>query len=237
MLRLEIVSHCWNYARLLSYQLSSLVLYPPRDTHVTVTVFYNTDDSRTRRVLECFDRHRPDNVHWHWWHLERGRLFRRAIGRNLAALASRADWVWFADCDHIFRNGCLDELAAQIVEARESLYYPETVRTCAEEHGDSLVELNAAGMGLWDIDPMYFRPLPYNRAIGGVQIARGELVRQTGYCKNVPQFQQPAETYQRSKEDVRFREILGTDGTPLALSNVFRIQHTLKGRNDPSAML
>ncbi|MCA9201579.1 MAG: hypothetical protein KDA59_00945, partial [Planctomycetales bacterium] len=43
-LKLEVVSHCWKYAHFLAYQLSSLVLYPPKDLSVRMTVFYCEDD-------------------------------------------------------------------------------------------------------------------------------------------------------------------------------------------------
>src|SRR5690554_1584678 len=53
-LSLEVVSHCWNYAHLLVYQLSSLVLNPPRELDVTMTVFHAVEDERTVRLLEFF---------------------------------------------------------------------------------------------------------------------------------------------------------------------------------------
>ena len=46
-MHLEIVSHCWHYSRLLTYQLSSLVLHPPTEVAVTVTVFLAEEDEDT----------------------------------------------------------------------------------------------------------------------------------------------------------------------------------------------
>ena len=42
---LEIVSHCWGYANMLTYQLSSFVNYPPTKLNLTVTVFYAEEDT------------------------------------------------------------------------------------------------------------------------------------------------------------------------------------------------
>ena len=47
--RLEIVSHCWHYTRLLGYQLSSLVCHPPKAVEVVMTVFYSETDAADGR--------------------------------------------------------------------------------------------------------------------------------------------------------------------------------------------
>src|SRR5690554_6264088 len=44
---LEIVSHCWRYANFLTYQLSSLVLFPPHEMRVTMTVYHAREDEKT----------------------------------------------------------------------------------------------------------------------------------------------------------------------------------------------
>jgi hypothetical protein len=49
-MNLEIVSHCWHYAPQLTYQLSSLVLFPPACTDVTMSVFYCEQDRATRTI-------------------------------------------------------------------------------------------------------------------------------------------------------------------------------------------
>jgi len=45
------------------------------------------------------------NVTWNWMPFEKESLFRRGIGRNQAALNTNAHWVWFTDCDLMFRKG------------------------------------------------------------------------------------------------------------------------------------
>ena len=74
-MQLQIVSHCWNYSRLLTYQLSSLVLHPPRKLDVTMTVFYNEEDTRTCEVLEYFGQRDVPGVTWQWWHQKQGRTY------------------------------------------------------------------------------------------------------------------------------------------------------------------
>ncbi|MFP4540628.1 MAG: glycosyltransferase family A protein, partial [Opitutales bacterium] len=106
-LHLEIVSHCWQYAHLQRYQLSSLVRFPPRDIEVTMTVYHSRQDEDTVRLLEEFGQRAVPGVSWNWRDLPPPSLFRRAIGRNEAARRTEADWIWFTDCDLLFRENCL----------------------------------------------------------------------------------------------------------------------------------
>ena len=84
-LKVEIVSHCWQYAHLLAYQLSSLVHHTPTKLEVTMTVFYCEEDAETVELLEYFGGIDVPGVTWNWRALSRQRLFRRSIGRNIAA--------------------------------------------------------------------------------------------------------------------------------------------------------
>jgi hypothetical protein len=99
-LKIEIVSHCWNYSHMLVRQLSSLVLFPPARAAVTMTVFYSEEDTATVRLLETFASKEIPGVTWNWCALPKEQLFRRSIGRNQAALRTDADWVWFTDGMH-----------------------------------------------------------------------------------------------------------------------------------------
>lgn len=91
--QLQIVSHCWQYAHLLAYQMSSLALSPPTHAKLQYTLFYAPEDSDTQNLIWHFDERDVPNVKWDWQPLPREQLLRRAIGRNLAARASTADWV------------------------------------------------------------------------------------------------------------------------------------------------
>ena len=52
-MKLEIITHCYRYSRVLTYQLSSLVINPP-PFEVMVTVVCNWNDKPTIKVLEYF---------------------------------------------------------------------------------------------------------------------------------------------------------------------------------------
>jgi hypothetical protein len=110
-LELEIVSHCWRYGHFLTYQLSSLVNHRTDKFDITMTVFHVADDEKVTPVLDYFGRMQVPGVTWNWHALPKEQLFRRSIGRNLAAKNTTADWIWFTDADILFHEGCLDTLA------------------------------------------------------------------------------------------------------------------------------
>jgi hypothetical protein len=229
-LKVEIVSHCWKYAHLQAYQLSSLVLYPPQDCDVQVTVFYSLEDERTRNLLEFFANRAPHNVTWKWWPLEKTRLFRRGIGRNLAALATQADWVWFTDCDQVFHHGCLDALNRELQGRQDLLCFPQSV-SCTRllEDGDKVLSATSEP-AVVDIDPTEFEPLTHQRAIGALQVLHGDVARQIGYCNAIRFYQQPVERWHKCYEDRALRWLLRTQGTPLNVPGIYRIEHVSKGR-------
>jgi len=117
-MKIEIVTHCYRYATLLRHQLSSLVLGPPPPgVQVTATVCHTPEDEETTRALAWFGRQESPGVTWNWLPLPTAELCRRSIGRNRAALATQADWVWplmTRRCGSIWQasdNGCLRETA------------------------------------------------------------------------------------------------------------------------------
>jgi len=239
-MKLELVSHCWRYSRLLRYQLSSLFLFPPCRVLVDAVIFCTSreNDPETWATLDYFlSLTAPENVAIRPWMLPPERLFRRAIGRNLAAGATEADWVWFADCEMTFGEGALDKLAEQVRGRSEPLFYPCEIgihRTHAL--GDAAIRHADDAAGLLDIAPEDFVPHRYHRAIGGVQIVSGHVARDVGYCRNT-RWQRPAERWQGAREDVSFRKSLGTPGVGIRVPNVFRLRHSVCGRHHPDARL
>lgn len=234
-MHLEIVSHCWRYSRLLTYQLSSLALFPPQQTSVTLTVFFAPEDRRTLRVLEYFGGLNRTNVVWRWWGLERGQLLQRAVGRNLAARHTQADWVWFADCDMCFREDCLDRLPAAIAEFPDPdgarLVHPRQVQVSRDHAtGDACIARAGFQPRILDVDPDEFVGMRYRRAIGGAQIAPGALLRESGYCPG-SRFQRPADRWQPCRSDRVFRRQIGAQGTAIDLPHVYRIRHSQRGRS------
>lgn len=230
-LKLEIVSHCWNYSHFCVYQLSSLVNFPPNTIDVTMTVFYCSDDKDTLRLINYFGAIDVPNVTWKWRELPRQDLFRRSIGRNMAALQTTADWLWFTDCDLMFREKCLDTLADCLQNRQEALFFPEEERcTSLLSEDDPLMQKGAGGPHVIDIDPERFTGHYPGRAKGPLQIVHGDVCRAVGYCRSIRLYQTPSETWCKAREDKAFRWLLRTSGVPLQVPGVYRIKHIFKGR-------
>jgi hypothetical protein len=238
-MRVEIVTHCYHYPRLLRYQLSSLVLWPPVGVEVTMTVCFTPEDEATAAVLEEFTARKVARVRWNWRPMAARELCRRSIGRNRAALATEADWVWFADADYWFAAECWPAFGG-IEGRREPLVFPREVwRHRSHALGDAYLERAAQATGLVWAEPGEFEPVRMRCAIGGIQIARGEVCRERGYLRESRRFQRPPRraVFQQCREDVAFRRALGTRGVAVDLPGVFRIRHSTAGRHDPALRL
>jgi len=230
-LSIEIVSHCWRYHHLLEYQLSSLVLHPPTRVEITMTVFYSPEDAETGRVLEFFRQQEVPLVRWNPVPVPREQLFRRAIGRDLAAEATRADWLWYSDCDVVFHEGALDRAAAVLEGRDDVLVFPrEHHVTDLLEPEHPMLEDDRHEPRRVEIDTGQFHPEIRDRAVGGFQIVHGDVARAVGYCRQIPFYQEPLPHWQKTYEDRTFRWILGTQGTALDLPGLYRIRHLAKGR-------
>lgn len=233
---LEVVSHCWRYHHLLAYQLGSLALHPPSRTRVTMTVCYTPEDGPTSELLEFFAGHTVPNVEWNWLALSGPELFRRSIGRNRAAKASTADWIWFADCDLVFHEGALDGAGDSLRGRPERLVFPRAHRiTPLLEADDPILEAGRGAPRLLDIDLEWdFSEDVRERAVGALQIARGDVARVAGYCGSIGVFQEPLPRWRRTHDDRVFRWLLGTQGTPIEIPGIYRIRHLAKGRKASS---
>lgn len=230
-LSLEIVSHCWRYSHLLAYQLSSLVLYPPTRLDVTMTVFHAAEDDDTVRLLDFFGQQQVPELTWNWQVLDQGRLFRRSIGRNLAARATHCDWIWFTDCDVVFHAGCLDALADALQGRRDALVFPRVERRSELlESEDEVLQATRESPRVLDIDVSNFTPWERGRATGPLQITHGDVARACGYCESLHFYQKPSPTWAKAYEDRAFRWLLRTPGVPVDVPGVYRIRHASKGR-------
>jgi hypothetical protein len=232
VLDIEIVSHCWQYAHLLAYQLSSLVNFPPARAHVRMTVFFAPEDTRTRAMLDFFSGITVPGVTWNWQSLPRPELFRRAIGRNRIARSTAADWVWFTDCDIVFHRECIDTLSSQLQGRQDLLCYPKFERiTPMLTEDDPVLAAERDRPRIVDIDTSQFT-LAENppKAKGAYHIVHGDAARQCGYCEQVGLYQRPVSSWAKTYEDSAFRWLLGTDGTGLDVPGVHRIRHVHKGR-------
>ena len=230
-LKIELVSHCWGYAHMMCYQLSSLILHPPTKCHIKMTVYYSEEDAGTVTLLNFIQQHAVPGVDWNWQPMHKYKLFRRSIGRNHAALATAADWIWFTDCDLLFNEGCLDSLAEALSNRQDALVFPAEERTSALlDADDPLLNAKPAETELKSIDDTRFESHHRTRATGPLQITHGDVARAVGYCNAIPVFQKPAAHWCKAHEDRVFRWLLGTHGSPVSVKNVYRIRHTEKGR-------
>ena len=230
-LKLEIVSHCWQYAHLLAYQLSSLLRFPPTQLAVRMTVFHSAEDTATCRMLDFFAAQAAPGVEWNWQQLPMEQLFRRSIGRNRVALSTTADWLWLTDCDIVFHRDCLDTLARELQGRRDRLLYPRDERVTAMlAESDPVLAAERDVPRLVDIDPTQFEHLAVPRATGAYQIVHGDIARSCGYCAQVPLFQRPVARWAKTFEDRTFRWLMRTQGVPLDIPGVHRIRHVRKGR-------
>lgn len=230
-LKLQIVSHSWQYAHLSQFQLSSIVNYPPTDCELIYTLFHAEEDAGMGALVKRFDSIEVPNVTWDWQVLPREALFRRAIGRHKASLASEADWLWFADCDLIFHKGCLDSLAAALYRKQALLVFPDhegITELLPAEHpmlNQSLDEQQNI-----DIDPALFYRNEITKAKGAFQIVHGDVARAVGYCGSLSLYQEPSGVWRKTYEDTVFRRLLGTEGEPVPVKSLYRIRHAEKGR-------
>ena len=227
---LEIVSHCWGYSNMLTYQLSSFVNNPPKKCAVTVTVFYAKEDSKSQAVLDFFNKKTVENVTWNFQALSKGKLFRRAIGRNIAARTTKASWVWFTDCDIIFHKNCLDSLAEQLQGKQETLYYPRQERTTEMLAQDDPMLREDSEPQLVDIDTAGFSLHSRDKAKGAFQIVHGDVARAIGYCEKLKMFQTEDDRWRKTYEDTAFKWLIASEGIPLDIDGVFQIRHVQKGR-------
>lgn len=230
-LHIEIVSHCWNYAHLLIYQLSSLLENAPQRAQITMTVFSSIEDQKTQQLMAYFSAMDTPGIRWNLRNLEKEKLFRRAIGRNIAALESTADWIWFTDCDLLFGPGCLDSLSDALQGLRDPLVFPKS-EFCTDllnEDAD-LLRHGHGKPGLRTPDYQLFQPKPRTRATGPLQITHGDIARACGYCRDIGYYQQPSPKWCKAHEDRAFRWLLNTQGRPVDVQSVYRIRHAEKGR-------
>jgi len=229
--QLEIVSHCWQYAHLSVYQLSSIVLSPPQDLDLTYTLYYAEEDTGTAKLVETFGQIQVPGVRWNWQPLPRGELFRRSIGRNRSALETTAHWIWFADCDLIFHRGCLDSLAAALTGQQHRLAFPASERITPLLPADHpLVNRSAEQHEVVDIDADLFSDSAISKAKGAFQIVRGDVARTCGYCRDLKQYQRPTLRWRKTFEDTAFRRLIADEGSAIPVIGLHRIRHQEKGR-------
>lgn len=230
-IKLQIVSHCWNYSHLSLFQLSSLVNYPPQSCDLTYTLFYAEEDIGMRELIKRFSEMQVPNITWDWQVLPKAELFRRAIGRHRASMATQADWIWFTDCDLIFHEGCLDSVVTAVSGKQTGMVFPAyegITDLLPPEH--PMLNQSICDSGTIDIDTTLFQRNTISKAKGAFQIVHGDVARAAGYCGSIALYQKPSDQWRKTYEDTVFRRLIDYDGEPVAIKNLYRIRHQEKGR-------
>lgn len=236
-MHLEIVSHCWRYWRCLTYQASGLFLHPPTVDHqVTLHVFIADEDGPTqRRVDQLAKLPWPANVQLQISRLPATNLFRRAIGRNLAALNTTADAVWFADCDYVIFGTSVGDVASVIRCTQEPFLFPKAVLELPRDRSEALIAQASTWTGPIDVPRDNLKARSYRRAIGGIQIVVGDVCRKLGYLDKCERWQRPARRWQRCFDDVAFRRHLTAKrvhAKGVAIRDVHRLMHQQRDKRD-----
>jgi len=228
-LHLQIVSHCWQYAHMLNFQLSSIINYPPKNLKLTYTLYHSGEDQNLKQLIRRIDNVSVPNVTWNWVEITRQQLFRRAIGRNRSALNTQADWIWFSDCDLIFHAGCLDSVAKAVQGCQHPMVFPqqEFITDLLDASHPMLNQDNEATI---NIDTSLFKINPIQKAKGAFQIVHGDVARTCGYCRDMKMYQTPMHHWSKTYEDSIFRKLIASEGKPIEVKSLYRIRHVEKGR-------
>lgn len=231
-MQIEVISHCFakqypHYADALVYQLSSLILDKPTTCDVRATICYDGSDKRTSAVLGYF----ADKLDLVALAMPISNLGRRAIGRNLAALGSSGDIVWFADCDQVYRDGILDRLAGLDWPDGATMIWPRRIHIHRDHAtGDEALRRVSGVSQLIDVEASEFVPKSYSRAIGGVQIVRGDFAREHGYLDGHSKYQRPirGDSFVQCHCDRPYRQFCSKHGDirRVDLPGMYRIRHS-----------
>lgn len=238
---LEIVTHCYcpptldAYARLLRFQFASLI-HNPVASPVTLTVCYTSEDAKTaaevRRIGSYLDEHNPAGITLRALDFPPGGLFRRAVGRNFAALQSAADVIWFTDVDYVFGPGCL-QAVADMCDLTTELAQPAEI-WISRDHATGDQDLwEARDQELPRINPEHFAKRRQKVCIGGVQIVGGHVARRVGYCSGTRWVDpvDPEQGFRSCRCDKVFRRLNGFVAQRLPIPNTYRLRHGRDGRD------
>jgi len=234
---IEIVTHCWakdlpHYAACLNFQVSSLVLHKPVHASLCLSICYCHEDANTMKVIDWASSVLQEKgIAYSLQPLKRNEIGRRSIGRNRVASNCIGDIVWFADVDQVWKNGIFDRLATMEWPEGTVMIYPKSIQIHRDhETGDrctSAVDLNA--LDLVDVDPNLFVDKRYRKAIGGVQIVRGDFAREHGYLDGIDKWQQPTgKPFGDFRDDIAYRNFCLQYGKieRIDLPGMFRIRHS-----------
>lgn len=242
---LDIVTHCWSgqdvdiYHWLLKMQVRSLISACEAFRHnCRLIIVHTPSDERTVDIVKQASQQQiSENFEILELALPENKLFRRAIGRNIAAKRTEADVVWFTDCDHLFTKSCLDDVIYH-QEYNKNMYdllWPCKINiSSTHTDGDELIRNEeVSGWGPLTLNKANFHIRNEPRAIGGLQIVTGDYCRTHGYLHN-SKWTRPVESdhFLSCKCDVPFRrKIPGDRKAGVLITNLYRVRHSRTGRD------
>lgn len=251
----EIIVHCYaekraEFAKLLNAQIGSVLKWPPK-CKVILHVVSVYNDQHTTEIIHSYSQKFQTQViqpyahiplsfpaanlqrHLRLYHLPKCDVMRRSVARNIISKKTSGDVVWFADCDYVFGEGCLDALAA--CEFKGLAYPGSAMIHKSHQIGDA--ELARSKPGELTLDLSLFEPWRVKFAIGGLQIVDGATAR-LGYLdgsrwsKPVPD----AQDFLDTKEDRIYRGKF-EKSTKLTLPNLYRLRHSASAFESPESRL
>jgi hypothetical protein len=217
--------------------MSSLVHYRPT-VNVIMQVYTDRQTSieidKVRSAMDAVSS-LPQNVSIVVNQLPHAELFRRSIGRNMAAIQCETDVCWFTDADVLFGEGCLDAVVTA-VNPDDPLCSPARLaKTVDRATADRMVERERSNPLPHMTSKEFSPPYKVKRAIGALQVVGGNIARQSGYLKD-SRFARPVSTskgFRRCFEDIRYRKQFTSAGRirRIDVPNLCLIWHTFSGRN------
>ena len=129
-MKLEICIHCHNYQHRLCWMLSSILQQKGDVPDIEVSLSYlpGTGNPTTEEVIRLF---REKGMKITTVELQEGQEKNRAIPRNIRAKETEADWILFADCDHVYDAHFFEDIKAQL---ESDQYKNETKVIGADRH-------------------------------------------------------------------------------------------------------
>lgn len=197
-----------------------------------VVVCWNGEDKATGTVLNWYSSVLPKNHTFFNMPMPITELGRRCIGRDRGAMLGEApDFTWFTDVDHCFYDGIFDNIVDYDWPDDVVMIFPETLMIHKDHKTGDIAtkEVMQTEPKLCFLKINEFVPKLYHRAIGGVQIVKGEFAHQYGYLHEHPRWQKPCEIpFADFRDDVKYRNFCSSYGKikRITLPGVYRIRHT-----------
>lgn len=233
---ITVVTHAWagkfpQYAAFLKYQIDSLTRCCEEcpTNPIDLVICYCVDDDLVTGVVRNCMLAGVTEMHWTTIPLPLAELGRRCIGRNKAAKTSQADFVFFTDVDHLFTPECFRQISWKFDEAGPNtvMIFPKEIKIhrlhsigdYVTAHEDLPLDQILASEN--------FIPKRYNRAIGGVQIVRGDFARKYGYLADSG-WEPTSTPFGDFADDIAFRrQCLGHGPiVPVELDGIYRLRHS-----------